>query len=268
MLNELNYSKQALSVVLFLVVLLQSSCVTIGRFEKLQERVILLEKENESLKEKQGDERQRMENFAKVMQDATEVLRKSGANMGADIDALKAESNKMRGTLEEVNYRLERIEVALDAVRKFLDDRMGFTLVQSPKEIPTDKKEMIAAGLEKKKKGDFLTARGIFRQFIEKNPDDPRAPEVQYYIAETFFEEKKYQNAIKEYQKVHDSYKQTKSSYVEKALLKIAESLLKSGDCPKAKDVLKYLIEYNKKSYEASKAKEMLNSLKKEKDCK
>ncbi|MBM4386261.1 MAG: tetratricopeptide repeat protein [Deltaproteobacteria bacterium] len=253
-----------LGAAFFLTVLAQASCVTIGKFEKLQERVMLLEKENEALKEKQGDERQRMENLAKVMQEATEVLRKSGANMGADIDALKAESNKTRGTFEEVNFRLQRIEGDLDAIRKFLDDRMGFTLVQIPKELPADKKEMIAAGLEKKKKGDFLTARGIFRQFLEKNPDDAQAPEVQYYIAETFFEEKKYQNAIKEYQKVHDNYKQTKSSYVEKALLKIADSLLKSGDCQKAKDVLKYLIEYDKKSYEASKAKDMLNSLKKE----
>lgn len=238
-------------------------CVTIWRHRELEARVAGLEKDKQDLLDEQKRDQDKMERLHRDLQEATEALRKGGANLGADVDEIRANVTKLRGSDEEMNWALAKLVEDVADIKKAMDEKLGVALVRLPKGLPEDRETLYKAGREAFDKGDLPTARGVLRKLIETFPDDPNCAEAQYLVAETFFKEGKFGQAVREYQRVHDRYRETKGAPVEKALLRIAESLLKQDDCKKAGGVLKYLAEYNKKAPEAEKAKEMLKGLKK-----
>lgn len=239
-----------------------AGCVTIARFRDLEARVAVLEKEKAALEEEQKRNIARMERMHQDMQDATEALRKGGANLGADVDLLKNEVARLKGADEEVSYHLGHMAEEVDRIKKALDEKLGIALVQLPKGLAEDANSLFTAGRDAAAKGDTLTARGVLRKFLDTFPDEPRAGEAQFLVGESYFKEGKYGQAIREFQRVHDRYREDRGAPVTKALLRIAESLLRQNDCKKAQGVLKYLNEYDRKSPEAARARDMLNDLK------
>ena len=243
---------------LILALLVASGCVTMSRYKDLEARVAALEKDKAELQAEQQRNRERMERLHQDMQDATEALRKGGANLGADVDALKVDTARLKGAFEEVTYNLARLSEEVDRIKKALDEKLGIALVQLPKGLPEDADSLMRAGKEAVAKGDTMTARGVLRKFLDTFPDDPRAGEAQFLVGEAYFKEGKYGQAIREYQRVHDKYRE--HPMMPKALMRIAESLIKQNDCKKAQGVLKYLMDTDRKS--AGQARDMLNNLK------
>lgn len=245
------------------IVALSLSCATTKDLEAVQARVATLEREKSDLQAEQKRDLERMERLHRDMQEATEALRKGGANLGADLDALKSDVARLKGTDEELSYALSKVVDDVERIKKALDEKLGIALVVLPKGLPEDAASLYKAGRAAFDKGDMAQARGILRKFLDTFPDDPRAADAQFVVGETWFKDGKWGQAIRELQRVHDRYKDAKDAPVEKALLRIAEALLKQDDCRKAAGVLKYLTEYNRKAPEAEKAKGMLKDLKK-----
>lgn len=239
-----------------------SGCVTLSRFEQMEDRVVALEKQKTEMADEQKRDQERIQRLYQDFQAATEGLRKGGANVAADMDGLRLDVARLKGTNEEQLYKLGRAQEDLDLVKKALDEKFGLALVQLPKGLGEDADSLYQAGKAAFDRNDHPMTRGIFRKFLETMPDDPRAAEAQFMIGESYFREGRYGQAIRELQRVHDRYRETKGAPVEKALLRIAESLLKQNDCKKAAGVLKYLMEYNKKASEAGRARDMLKGLK------
>jgi tol-pal system protein YbgF len=65
--------------------------------------------------------------------------------------------------------------------------------------------EMYAAGMARLKDSP-ATARAIFQQTLSDHPRHERAPEVQYYIGETYYEEGNFEQAYRELELVVSSY--------------------------------------------------------------
>jgi TolA-binding protein len=240
-----------------------SGCVSIWRFKETEKRLEALEKQNAGLEEDRKRDRDAMERLHQDLLAGTEALRKGGANLGADLDAVRSDLARAKGTNEEFVYKLVKLQEDVDLIKKALDDKFGLALVQLPKGLPQDKDGLYKSGKAAVDKGDLTTGRGVLRKYLDTYPDDAQAATAQFLIGETYFKESKWGQAIREYQRVHDRYRETKGSPVEKSLLRIAECLLKQDDCKKAAGVLKYLSEYNRKAPEADKAKELLKGLKK-----
>ncbi|MBL6974413.1 MAG: tetratricopeptide repeat protein [Deltaproteobacteria bacterium] len=238
-----------------------SGCVTLTRHNVLKARVTAMEREKAELETEQERDRERMKRLHKDLVEATEALRKGGANLGADIDTVKADVARLQGTDEETSYQLSRILEDLEMIKKALDEKLGLSLIKLPKGV-TDKPDSLQkAGKKAMGKGDYRTARGLFQRILDSHPDHSLASQAQFLIGETYFKEGKQQQAIREYQRVHDSFRDVKSAPVEMALARIAEILLAQGDCEKARSVLKYLIEYDRKSPEAKAARDRLKKL-------
>lgn len=246
-----------------LILVLSIACATTEDIERLEVRIAHLEKEKASILEEQKKDIERMESLHRDLNEATEALRRGGANLSAEIDALKADLAKLKGTNEEISYSIAKLTEEIDNIKKTLDEKLGIAVVQLPKGLPEDANSLFKAGKDAYARGDTATARGILRKFLDTFPDEPRAADAQYTIGETYFREGKYGQAIREFQRVHDRYRDVKDAPVPQALLRIAESLLKQNDCKKAAGVLKYLTEYDRKAKEAEKAREQLKQLKK-----
>src|SRR3954464_11787264 len=87
-------------------------------------------------------------------------------------------------------------------------------------------------GRQKLDAGQTARARELFQDFLQKFPKDELAPNAQYWLGETWYSEKKWNDAIVEFQKVLKDYKG--SEKVPDALLKIGMAFQSQGDCQNA----------------------------------
>src|SRR5437016_1855616 len=99
------------------------------------------------------------------------------------------------------------------------------------------KKEMDATAADRQKdqrrdQGQTTKARELFQDFLTRYPKDELAANAQYWLGETFYAEKKWNDAIVEFQRVLKEHKG--SDKVPDALLKIGMSFQAQGDCQNA----------------------------------
>ncbi|HWR00918.1 MAG TPA: tol-pal system protein YbgF [Chlorobaculum sp.] len=115
---------------------------------------------------------------------------------------------------------------------------------------------LIRDGMAKMEVNDYSGARTSFTSFMEKNPKSPQVGDAQFYIAESYFNEKWYEKAILEYQVVIAKY--TKNSKRPASLYKQALSFEKIGDQVNANARFKDVIRNYPLSPEAKLAKKKL----------
>ncbi|NTU68790.1 MAG: tol-pal system protein YbgF [Chlorobiaceae bacterium] len=126
----------------------------------------------------------------------------------------------------------------------------------APATLATSGEDLLKDGLAKLKKSDNAGARDSFTAFMTKNPKSPMVADAQFYIAESYYNEKWYEKAILEYQVVIARY--TKSPKRAAALYKQAVSFEKIGDAANAKARFKDVVTVYPKSPEATLAKKKL----------
>jgi len=115
---------------------------------------------------------------------------------------------------------------------------------------------LIKEGQAKMGKADYAGARDKFTAFMTQNPKSPQVADAQFYIAESYYNEKWYEKAILEYQTVIAKY--TKSPKRAAALYKQALSFEKIGDEANAKQRFKDVANLYPVSPEAKLAKKKL----------
>lgn len=121
---------------------------------------------------------------------------------------------------------------------------------------PATGEALLNEGLIKMKKEDFAGARENFNAFMTANPKSPKVADAQFYLAESYFNEKWYEKAILEYQVVIARY--TKSPKRPAALYKQGLSFAKIGDEANAKARYKDVVNLYPQSPEAKLAQKNL----------
>ena len=177
---------------------------------------------------------------SKALQDALDQLsraaRKSGADLAVDLEKAQNDIAALRGQIEVLQHRLDAAEKAqADAQQKLA--QADQVIAQQKKaadaaEHPTDKAAIYALAKQKLDAGQIPRARELFGEFLMKFPKDELAANAQYWLAETYYAEKKWNEAIVEFQKVIKEYKS--SEKVPDALVKIGMSFQAQGDCTNA----------------------------------
>jgi len=123
-------------------------------------------------------------------------------------------------------------------------------------EAPAGVDALIKDGQAKMGKADYAGAREKFTAFMTQNPKSSQVADAQFYIAESYYNEKWYEKAILEYQTVIAKY--TKSPKRPAALYKQALSFEKIGDATNAKQRFKDVANLYPLSPEAKLAKKKL----------
>src|SRR5207302_420921 len=100
-----------------------------------------------------------------------------GEQMRADIAALRTDLKK-----------------ALDATTQFMAQR------QKEAEHPTDRGPLYNLARQRLDQGQPSRARELFQDFMNRYPKDELAANAQYWLGETYFTEKKWNDAIVEFQ--------------------------------------------------------------------
>ena len=106
---------------------------------------------------------------------------------------------------------------------------------------------------------DYRAAIARFKEFIKKHPQSEYADNAQYWIGESYYASREFDQAILEFDAVRRKY--PKGDKVPAALLKQGFAFAELGDKVDARLILQDLIDRYPQSEEAAKAKQKLKAL-------
>ena len=212
------------------------------------------------------------------------ALRKNDADLQAALDTFRSDMQAAVGKVEDFGTALKRLgdeqaryredadrrivaledrivklQAALDELNKRL--QTGGSSASGGGEaqaVRTD--ELYLKGLESFKAGDMAAARTQLTAFLEKQPQHELVPNARYWIGETFYGEKNYEQAVLEFQEVIKQY--PKKEKAPAAMLKQALAFKALKDIKSSRYVLGRLVQEYPKSEEARRARVLLKELK------
>ena len=207
------------------------------------------------------------------------AVRKLSADIQANIDSVRTEMQALNGRIDDIALsakkpsedlqrfhddadkriialedRVIKLQTALDELNKKIAEQ------PRPKDAAPSPDSIYMKGLETFKTGDMPATREIFTKFLEQFPKNDLVANAHYWIGETYYSEKNYEQAILSFQEVIKNYPQ--KDKVPAAMLKQSMAFKAIKDNKSARYVLKKLIEGHPKSEEAKRAKELLKEIK------
>lgn len=250
----------------------------------LDERLMLLERQNQELQRQNSDMQKLVQKELAVVGETSQTtettLRSKYATLGAQVDTLQEDSRRLSGRLEEIEYQLNqklatfekdhqkmdelslqsaKLEKRLTEIEQYLNFGSGGAkptagvspksdVVGSPDKSTTDD-QLYNEAKQAYDQGNLDKARQGFQQLIKTFPKSANADNAQFWIGESYYREKWYEKAILEYQTVIEKY--PNGNKVPAAMLKQGLSFLALGDKSNARLILKELEKKYPKSNEA-----------------
>ena len=237
--------------------------------EELKSRIFKTEGEMGNLR---SETREGVEKNLKGLQNDMETVRKGSAELQATVENVKVDMQVVSGKLddvslaakkpaddlsflkEDVNRRFTSLEERLAKLEKNLDEQKKTT-----EAAPENPDTLYQKGLDTYKSGDFQKARDIFARFVEQYPTHGMVSNARYWLGETYYSEKKYDQAILEFQEVIKNFPGKEK--VPAAMLKQGMAFKELGDKKSARYLYTKLLNDYPASDEAKAAKEKLKAL-------
>ena len=239
-------------------------CVTSGQGDLMRHDIAELKLRLDAIDKRDAEYKAQVIRLKKVLDDATALLARNSADVGAKAAKNEQDIAAVNGRLEELNHTLEQetrtaedLKVRLAAMEQTqgkIGDKVGLN-------VPDDKEQLWAQAGQRLAQGQRDEGRRFFRTFIQRFPQDPRAPQAYLVIGQSFSQESKFPNAAAEFQKVLDNY--AASPEVPEAMWQLALTFTQLKFCSDARALLSDLIKRYPKSKRVSDAKAELRQISK-----
>lgn len=263
---------------LFLLAL--PACATKGDFNALQQDIEELKvrsiSHEKSISAVKAEAKEIAESGSKEALKSLDTLRRGTADLQANLDSIRVDFQSMTGKLDDLGNAskkpYEDISLLKEDTAKSVS-AMEMRIKKLESDLEQTNAKIAAAvkaaetpessyqkALDSYKKGDAAAAREQFSRFVEQYPDHKLAANARYWIGETYYNEKNFEQAALEFQRVIKEYPGKEK--VPAATLKQAFSFRDMGDSKSARYLLKELLDNYPKAEEAGAAKEALDKLK------
>jgi tol-pal system protein YbgF len=204
----------------------------------------------------------------RVLDEATKLLTRNSADLGASVDSLGEEQKKLTGLVmeasryaEEVRDETKRQEQRISELEKRIAE-LESKAEQSNKSAPQLWEEGMAAFQAKQ----YEQARTSFRSLLVKYPGHERADDAQLQRGESYFRERKFQESLGEFQRVFEKYPD--SQVADDAAFRAGEAAEELKWCTDARAYFGLLMKKYPRSELAKKAKARDAAIKKNSDNK
>ena len=264
-------------VILFALLCSAAGCATRADMQSLEtstndarRRIVRLEKEMVGIRQMANDE---VQISLQGLRNEMATMRKGSADLQASQDTIRVDMQEMSGkaddvkilvqkSIEEGKFQKEETERRLAAMEDRLaklEKKIGDQ--QTTASTPSDStpEGIYEGGLAAFKAGEMQKARDHFDRVIEQHPTHALVPNCHYWIGETYYSEKNYEQAILAFQEVIKNF--PKSDKAPAALLKQGLSFKNIGDKKSARYVLNKLKDDYPQSEDAKKGKALLKEL-------
>lgn len=200
-------------------------------------------------------------------------IRKSAADLQAMLDSARVDMQLLTGKIDDVRIMAQKPAEDMELLRQDLTKRLAAVNERLTKlEQRIDEQQKNTAQLQQTpeflyqqaydtmKAGDVAKAREQFGKFVELNPKHSLAANAHYWLGETYYTEKNYEQAILEFQEVIKNFPD--SAKVPAAMLKQGMAFTELQDSRSAAYIFKKLADDYPKSEEAKIAREKLKPTK------
>lgn len=231
--------------------------------EELKTRLFRAEQEMGKLR---SETKEGIEKNLKDLQDDMQFVQKGVADTQVAIEGIKVDMQVSAGRLDDLALSVKKPADDLSLLKEDTDRRITSIegrigkLEKSPEAAPENPEALYQKGLDAFNRGDTQKARELLTRFIELNPSHGMTANARYWLGETYFSEKKYDQAILEFQEVIKNF--PGKDKVPAAMLKQGMAFKELGDKKSARYVYQKLVEDFPGSEEAKLAKVKLKDLK------
>lgn len=275
--------KSVIPIVILTAALAFGGCASSQDIMHLKARVAALEKSDDQLRAETAELQSALVDYGEMRAAEEQDLRNQGAGLRALVEQLREENRQLKGKLEEtLNLMREggaanltdtlesiraRIEANLNRLIR-LEQYMGLepsetmavpVLPDRGGNTAAPDLDLYAFAKRRLDQGDYETARATFARLLQQYPKSENADNAQFWIGESYYQEKWYDKAILEYQEVIEKY--PKGNKVAAAYLKQGFAFEKIGDKTNAQVVLKELIRKYPNAREAQIASDKLKTM-------
>jgi len=241
-----------------------AGCVTTGQGEKMTADIGQLRQRLDTMEVRDRDINQKVGQLRTVLDEATALLGRNSADLGARLAKNETDIAAMTGKIEEAKYLVGELQkqvnlnttkvAALEQNQQRIVDRVAPTM-------PEDKEALWKEAQRRLSEGQRDDARRFLRSFIQRFPDDPRAPQGQLQVGASFVQELKHSNAVAEFSNLIQRF--SRSPEVPEAMWQLAESFVVLKFCGDARAMYQDLAKRYPKSPRAAQAKERLHEVQK-----
>ena len=248
---------------------LVTGCVTTKEGEKMQADINDLRARLDQIDKRDKEYKEQVVRLRKVLDEATALLTRNSADVGAKAAKAEQDIAALQGRIEEISHtldqqaqqnrqaadasnRLETRLAALEQTQTRLVDKVAPAL-------PDDKEQLWQQAAQRLTTGQRDEGRRFYRVFIQRFPQDPRAPQAYINIGLSFVQENKFPNAAAEFQKVLDAY--PRSPEVPEAMWQLSLAFVQLHFCTDARSLLGDLVKRYPRSARAGEAKGELKTI-------
>ena len=272
-----------------LALIILGGCATSSDVQKLQGEIRELQDELAQVKRTSAG-KEEVQSVNQRIADQTQQLLKSNATLVAKVDQIEERGNNAQGSIEQTNYRLDRLAQQMTQSQHDIEDlkaavaraaaappptstvspamptgtanpgpQPAMTEVNVPAPASENPMEVYQAAYRDYQRGNWDLALAGFRDFLTRYPESELAPNAEYWIGESLYSQKKYSEAIDQFNRVVDKY--PKSDKAPGALLKKGYGYLAMNDRPRAIVQFQYVVHEYPNSRESALAKDRLKQL-------
>ena len=218
---------------------------------------------------KQKDLDDQISRLQKATEDATKILKRNNADIGADVDALRADVQKANGLVVAVNNSVNDLKTAYDKYRKETDQRFD-ALEQRVAQIESGKPSANSSPDDLWRLGNdafnaqrYNDALDIYKRLVQTYPTHAHAPDAQYFRGMCYFNMKDWDHAIGAFQQLVEKYPD--SQLADDGLLQAAKAAQQLKNCTEARTYLNLITtKYKKKTNVLKQAEDLDKQIKKD----
>jgi tol-pal system protein YbgF len=240
-----------------------AGCVTSSEGDKMRQEIHDLQTR---MDKRETETAEKVAKLDDSLAEATKVLGQTGANVGSQVADLQSKLADLVGQLAEARHIADELKKSFDDFHASENARLGDLEARVDKmakppapTIPDDKVGLYEDAYKKFSAGQNADARKEFQLYIQRFPEDDKADNAQFWIAESYYNDKDFARAIGEYQKVIDRY--PKGDAVDGAYFKDGLSAYQMKWCTDARAYLEALVKKFPKSTMVGDAKAKLKEL-------
>jgi tol-pal system protein YbgF len=227
---------------LSLLSVIGGACVTSGEGEKMQQDIGKLRERVDAMDRRDSEINEQVARLRSVLDEATGLLKRNSADLGTKVAKNETDLAAVSGQLEEAKHLLEELQRKVNEQQSRLGGIESTTnkIVDTvAPTIPDDKETLWREAQARMNAGKRDDARRFFIAFLQRFPQDARAPQARIALGQSYATEGKHTQAAAEFQKVLDSYKN--SPEVPEAMWLLGQSFVELKFCSDAKVLLQDL---------------------------
>lgn len=204
---------------------------------------------------KEGDIDKQVGELQKILDEATKVLKRNSADLGADVDSLRNDIRVSTGLVSAAKNMMDDLATQVAAYKAANDQRLeqieirlatletgkvpGTTTTGTNPLAGVNPDDLWTQGTDAFKASKWDEARDAYKKLAVGFPTHARADDAQYFRGESYFQQQDWDSSIREFQKVYDKF--ATSDLADDALFRAAEAAAKLKNCSEGRAYLSLL---------------------------